>query len=209
MKVLSQILENKIVAIIRGAEPADVIPIAEALYEGGIRCMEITLNSINALQVIERIANKMDGRILVGAGTVLNATAASDAISAGAKFIISPITNMETIYRTKELGAASIPGAFTPTEIFNAYTAGGDIIKVFPGTSGPGFIKEILAPLPFIPLMPTGGISMENLHEFKKAGAVAFGVGKALVDTTQKMNEASLQKIIANAQGFLLVANTV
>jgi len=209
MKVLSQILENKIVAIIRGAEPADVIPIAEALYEGGIKCMEITLNSLNAIQLIERIADKMEGRIIVGAGTVLNATAASDAISAGAKFIISPITNIETIHRTKELGAVSIPGAFTPTEIFNAYSSGGDIIKVFPGTSGPGFIKEILAPLPFIPLMPTGGISLENLHSFKKAGAVAFGVGKALVDTNQKMNESALQKIISNAKGFVLVAKTV
>jgi len=208
MSMLTHILSHKIVAIIRGAEPGDVEAIANALYEGGVKCLEVTLNSPNALQVIENISNSMEGRILVGAGTVLNAQSACDAISAGAKFIISPITDMETIQKTKELGAVSIPGASTPTEIFSAYSGGGDIIKVFPGTSGPGFIKEILAPLPFIPLMPTGGISLENLQEFKKAGAVAFGIGKALVDTKQKINEAALQKIVVNAQAFMQAAHT-
>ncbi|MBC7889525.1 MAG: bifunctional 4-hydroxy-2-oxoglutarate aldolase/2-dehydro-3-deoxy-phosphogluconate aldolase [Ferruginibacter sp.] len=209
MTVLSQILTNKIVAIIRGAKPEDVIEIAMALYEGGIKCMEITLNSAGALQVIENIAVKLAGRILVGAGTVLDAAAAADAIAAGAKFIISPITDIETIHATKKLGAISIPGAFTPTEIFKAYAAGGDIIKVFPGSSGPGFIKEMQGPLPFIPLMPTGGIGLENLAEFIKAGAVAFGIGKSLVDTQQKINDAYLQKIIADAQGFMRAVNTI
>src|SRR5674476_570836 len=109
MTTLSQILTNKIVAIIRGAEPDDVLEISKALYEGGIKCLEITLNSPNALQVIESIAMKMEGSILVGAGTVLSAAAASNAIAAGAKFIISPITDIETIHKTKELGAVSIP----------------------------------------------------------------------------------------------------
>lgn len=208
MTTLSQILTHKIVAIIRGANPEDVLPIANALYESGVRCMEITLNSEDALKAIENIAQKMDGRILVGAGTVLDAASASDAIAAGARFIISPITDIETINKTKELGAVSIPGAFTPTEIFRAYSAGGDIIKVFPGSSGAGFIKEILAPLPHIPLMPTGGISLQNIHEFKKAGAVAYGIGKALVDTKQKMSEASLQQVKANAKKFIEAAQT-
>jgi 2-dehydro-3-deoxyphosphogluconate aldolase/(4S)-4-hydroxy-2-oxoglutarate aldolase len=200
---LSQILNNKIVAIIRGAEPGDTLAIAEALYAGGVRCLEITLNSPSALQVIEHIAIKMDGRILTGAGTVLNAAAASDAIAAGAKFIISPITNIETIQKTKQLGAVSIPGAFTPTEIFTAYSNGADIVKVFPGTSGPGFIKEVLAPLPHIPLMPTGGINLDNIIEFKKAGAVAYGIGKSLVDTKQKITDEYLKQITANAKKFM------
>jgi 2-dehydro-3-deoxyphosphogluconate aldolase / (4S)-4-hydroxy-2-oxoglutarate aldolase len=207
MTTLSQILKHKIVAIIRGAEPDDVLEIAEALYKGGVRCLEITLNSADALKVIENISIKMGDRILVGAGTVLNAAEASDAIAAGAKFIISPVMNIETIRKTKHLGAVSIPGAFTPTEIFNAYSGGADIIKVFPGTSGAGFIKEVLAPLPFIPLMPTGGISLQNLHEFKSAGAVAFGIGKSLVDTKQKISETYLQEIITNAQKFMQAAN--
>jgi 2-dehydro-3-deoxyphosphogluconate aldolase / (4S)-4-hydroxy-2-oxoglutarate aldolase len=208
MPPLSQILTNKIVAIIRGADPGDVLAVAEALYKGGVRCLEITLNSPNALQVIEHIATKMEGRILTGAGTVLNAAAASDAIAAGAKFIISPITDIETIHKTKQLGAVSIPGAFTPTEIFTAYSHGADIIKVFPGTSGPSFIKEVLAPLPHIPLMPTGGINLENIHEFKRAGAVAYGIGKSLVDTKQKMADEYLKKITANAKLFMQAANS-
>lgn len=206
MTNLSQILTHKIVAILRGANPDDVVAIAHALYEGGIRCLEITLNSVDALQAIESIATKMEGKILVGAGTVLDAAAAGDAIAAGAKFIISPVMDEATITRTKQLGGVSIPGAFTPTEIYKAWSAGGDIIKVFPGTSGPAFIKEILAPLPFIPLMPTGGISLNNLHEFKKAGAVAFGIGKSLVDTTQKINEAYLQKITTDGRAFMQAA---
>jgi 2-dehydro-3-deoxyphosphogluconate aldolase / (4S)-4-hydroxy-2-oxoglutarate aldolase len=207
MSTVSEILKHKIVAIIRGAEPGDVLAIAEALHRGGVRCLEITLNSADALKVIANVSKQMGDRILVGAGTVLNANEASDAIAAGAKFIISPVMSIETIRKTKELGAVSIPGAFTPTEIFNAYSAGADIIKVFPGVSGPGFIKEVLAPLPFIPLMPTGGISLQNLHEFKSAGAVAFGIGKSLVDTKQKVSETYLQGITLNAQRFMEAAN--
>lgn len=209
MSPLSQILHNKIVAIIRGAAPGDTLAIAEALYAGGVRCLEITLNSPSALQVIEHIATKMEGRILAGAGTVLTAAEASGAIAAGAKFIISPITDIETIHKTKQLGAVSIPGAFTPTEIFTAYSNGADIIKVFPGTSGPGFIKEVLAPLPHIPLMPTGGINLENINDFKKAGAVAYGIGKSLVDTKQKITEEYLKQITAIAQRFMQAANSI
>jgi 2-dehydro-3-deoxyphosphogluconate aldolase / (4S)-4-hydroxy-2-oxoglutarate aldolase len=207
MTALRQILTHKIVAIIRGANPEDVLEISKALYEGGVRCLEITLNSANALQLIENIAGKMEGRILVGAGTVLSAAEAKDAIAAGAKFIISPVMSIDIIHKTKELGAVSIPGAFTPTEIFNAYSGGADIIKVFPGTSGPGFIKEVLAPLPHILLMPTGGINLQNINEFKKAGAVAFGIGKSLVDTKQKISDDYLRQIIANAQKFMQAAN--
>ena len=208
MTVLSQILAFKIIAIIRGANPEVVEDIAEALYQGGVRCLEITLNSSNALQVIENIAVKMDGRVIVGAGTVLNASEATNAITAGAKFIISPITDIKTIQATKQLGVVSVPGAFTPTEIFNAHSFGGDIIKVFPGTSGPGFIREILAPLPHIALMPTGGVNLQNINEFKKAGAVAFGIGKSLVDTTQKVSEKYLRAITENAQKFIEAVKT-
>lgn len=209
MTTLTKILEHKIVAILRGVQPANVAAVAEALYEGGVRCLEITLNSPGALQAIENISMKMEGRVLVGAGTVLNATAAKDAISAGAKFIISPITDESTISTTRKLGAVSIPGAFTPTEIFKAYSWGGDIIKIFPGTSGPGFIREIMAPLPFIPLMPTGGIGLANLHEFKTAGAVAFGIGKALVDAKLDFNEAYLKNIITSAREFMRAADSL
>lgn len=207
MTTIEQIKANQIVSIIRGAKPDDVISIAKALYDGGIRCVEITLNSANALQCIETLSAKMEGQLLVGAGTVLTKEDAANAVAAGAKFIISPITDFDTIYKTKELGAVSIPGAFTPTEIYRAHSAGGDIIKVFPGSSGPGFIKEILAPLPHIPLMPTGGITIENIHQFKKAGAIAFGIGKALVDTGQPVNAAYIEELISKSRKFVQAIN--
>jgi 2-dehydro-3-deoxyphosphogluconate aldolase/(4S)-4-hydroxy-2-oxoglutarate aldolase len=203
MSTLSTILSNKIIAIIRGADPADVLKIAEALCEGGVRCLEITLNSTDALQLIESLATKMDGSITVGAGTVLNAKAVHDAVSAGAKFIISPMLDVEVIHKTKDLGAVSIPGAYTPTEIFSAFSNGGDLIKVFPSSGGPSFIREVLAPFPYIPLMPTGGINLTNIGDFKNAGAVAFGMGKSLVDTRQKATPEYLQQITANAKKFI------
>jgi len=203
MSTLSTILSNKIIAIIRGADPADVLKIAEALCEGGVRCLEITLNSTDALQLIESLATKMDGSITVGAGTVLNAKAVHDAVSAGAKFIISPMLDVEVIHKTKDLGAVSIPGAYTPTEIFSAFSNGGDLIKVFPSSGGPSFIREVLAPFPYIPLMPTGGINLTNIGDFRNAGAVAFGMGKSLVDTRQKATPEYLQQITANAKKFI------
>lgn len=209
MTALTQIHTDRIIAILRGIAPQNVLPVAMALYKGGIRCIEVTLNSPDALQVIESLVLAMEGRMLIGAGTVLNAAAASDAISAGASFIISPITDQETIDTAKGLGAVSIPGAFTPTEIVKAFTGGGDIIKVFPASAGPGYIREILAPLPHIPLMPTGGVNTGNINEFKKAGGVAFGVGKALVDAGKQANEGFLREIKENAQKFISAMNTV
>ncbi len=203
MSTLSTILSNKIVAIIRGADPADVLKIAEALCEGGVRCIEITLNSSDALKVIESLATKMEGTITVGAGTVLNANAVRDAVAAGAKFIISPMLAVDVIHKTKDLGAVSIPGAYTPTEIFSAFSNGGDLIKVFPSSAGPSFIKEVLAPFPYIPLMPTGGINLTNIRDFKNAGAVAFGMGKSLVDTRQKATPEYLQQVKTNAKTFI------
>jgi len=203
MSNLSTILNNKIVAIIRGADPDDVLQITEALCEGGVQCVEITLNSADALRLIESVAIKMEGRVIVGAGTVLNASEVRSAVAAGAKFIISPIVNIDVIHKTRDLGAVSIPGAYTPTEIFTAFSNGADLIKVFPSSAGPSFIREVLAPFPYIPLMPTGGINLTNIREFKNAGAVAFGMGKSLVDTRQKVTPEYLQQIKTNARTFI------
>jgi 2-dehydro-3-deoxyphosphogluconate aldolase/(4S)-4-hydroxy-2-oxoglutarate aldolase len=202
MSVLSRILENKIVAIIRGADPADVLNIANALHQAGVSILEITLNSQNALSVIEQLADKMDDKMLIGAGTVLNAATAKAAIEAGAKFIISPNVDIETIQITKHFGAVCVPGAYTATEIVNAYTNGGDIIKIFPA-SNPNYIKELRGPLSHIPMMPTGGINLENILEFKKAGAVAFGIGSALINTKQKITEQYLRQVTGNARKFV------
>jgi 2-dehydro-3-deoxyphosphogluconate aldolase/(4S)-4-hydroxy-2-oxoglutarate aldolase len=203
MTTLSQILENKIVAIIRGADPDDVLKIAEALHEGGVKVLEVTMNSANALALITQLSEIMKGKMLIGAGTVIDATTARSAIDAGAQFIISPCLDIEVIKTTKELGAVSIPGAYTPTEIVNAYNSGGDIIKVFPASSNVNYIKEIRAPLSHIPLMPTGGVTLENIREFKKAGAVAFGIGTALVNTKEKVTEEYFKQLTERAKHFV------
>lgn len=203
MTTLQQILETKIVAIIRGANPQNVLQIAEALVGGGVRALEITLNSTRALHVIEEVAGRLGNRALVGAGTVLDAKSAREAITAGAKFIISPTLDIETIEMTKGYGVTSIPGAYTPTEILKAYKFGGDIIKVFPASIGAEYIKDIRGPLNHIPLMPTGGVNLENITAFQKAGAVAFGIGSALVDTKQEITEEYLQRLTATARKFI------
>src|SRR5256885_13430573 len=134
MPALDQILKNKIVAIIRGADPPDVKKIVDALLEGGIRVLEITLNSPGELKIIEELNNQAGERLLIGTGTVLDEAFVNDDISAGAKFIISPSFDPAIIAATKRHGAVSIPGAFTATEIFAAFKCGGDIIKVFPSS---------------------------------------------------------------------------
>ena len=203
MTALSQILEHKIVAIIRGAGPEDVLKIAKALYEGGIRVLEVTFNSPNALSVLNELSGKMGKELLIGMGTVLDAATAEKAVSAGARFIISPSLNIETVQATKKLGVVSIPGAFTPTEIVNAFHSGGDIIKVFPASSNVNYIKEVRAPLSHIPLMPTGGVTADNIREFQKAGAVAFGVGTALVNTKEKVTDEYLRQLAEKADQFV------
>lgn len=199
MDTLDRILEEKIVAIIRGAQPGDVIPIAKALAAGGVKVLEVTINSPDAIGAISRLTEQFGNELLIGAGTVLDADTAKKVIAAGAKFIISPIVNIETIKATREAGAVSIPGAFTATEIHNAYINGGQIIKVFPASAGPAYIKDIRGPLPHIPLMPTGGVDLDNIKAFKQAGAVAFGIGTALVDTSKTMSEVNLKAITDKA----------
>lgn len=208
MSTLSQILETKIVAIIRGANPKDVLQIANALQKGGIKALEITLNSPKALSVIEEAVDEFGQNMLIGAGTVLDAETARAAISAGAKFIISPIVDIKTIKLTKRYGVVSIPGGYTPTEIVTAYSSGGDIIKVFPASAGAAFIKDIRGPLAHIPLMPTGGVTLENIREYQQAGAVAFGIGSALVNTKNMINEDYLHQLTDKARKYIEAVNS-
>jgi 2-dehydro-3-deoxyphosphogluconate aldolase/(4S)-4-hydroxy-2-oxoglutarate aldolase len=204
MNPLAHIFEHKIVAIVRGANPKNLLRIAQALHAGGVHAMEVTLNSPGALASIEEIAGAMDDNFLVGAGTVLDPESARAALLAGAKYIISPTLNKKTIRMTKRYGAVSIPGAYTATEILKAYEYGGDIIKVFPaGASGASYFKDIAGPLPFIPLMPTGGVSLDNIKGFKEAGAKAFGLGSSLVDTKQAVTDEYLAQLTEKARAFV------
>jgi 2-dehydro-3-deoxyphosphogluconate aldolase/(4S)-4-hydroxy-2-oxoglutarate aldolase len=178
--------------------PKETIDIAEALYNGGVRLLEITLNSENALPLIEALRENFKQRMLIGAGTVLTTADARNAMAAGASFLISPSLDTEVIKITKDAGAVSIPGAYTPTEIVQAYKYGADIVKVFPCPDA-AYIKNILAPLNHIRLMPTGGIDASNIKLYANAGAVAFGIGSALVNNKAIINEPYFTELTQKA----------
>lgn len=202
MTTLSQITVHKIVAILRGIQADDVLKIAGALCDGGVKIIEVTLNSPNALLAIEQLNSAYGNQLLVGAGTVLNISDAKAAIAAGAKFLISPNVDIAVIRAAKDAGILSIPGAFTPTEIITAHNNGADIVKVFPAPDA-AYIKNILAPLNYIKLMPTGGINLANIKSFKDAGATAFGIGSSLVNNQSIIDETYLQQLTIKAGNFI------
>ena len=183
--------EHKIVAIVRGIEPEKSLKVAQALYDGGIRLMEITYDQRNpdswvtTAASIGEIAKAFAGRMLVGAGTVTSEHLVELTHEAGGLFIISPNVNEAVIRRTRELGMVSMPGALTPTDIMNAYEAGADIVKLFPiSTFGPAYLKAIKAPISHIPMMAVGGITEKNAAEYIAAGAIGVGVGGNLANKT-------------------------
>jgi 2-dehydro-3-deoxyphosphogluconate aldolase/(4S)-4-hydroxy-2-oxoglutarate aldolase len=203
MNLFQRIQSNGIVAIIRGAKPDNIVAISKALRDGGVRTLEITVETPKVLTLIEKVADELGDEVIVGAGTVLDPETARAAIMAGARFIFSPTVNAETIRITKRYGVLSIPGALTPTEILNAYEQGADLIKVFPaGVFGPGYLKDVHGPLPHIPLMPTGGLNLANVGEYMKAGAVAAGIGSSLVDTSKPMDQAYFAELQSKAAQY-------
>lgn len=202
MTTLEQIKTHRVVAILRGCDPSHVPAIVEALYAGGIRLLEITLNSRNALNAIKETSKQWGDKLVVGAGTVLTPDEALSAIDAGARFILSPTLDLPTIERTNKLGAVGIPGAFTATEILTAWRNGAGMVKVFPASVGAAYLRDLRGPLPQIPLMPTGGVNLENIRQFAKAGAVAFGIGSALVRATDELTPSYLQDLTTTAAAY-------
>lgn len=203
MSGIDIIKETGVAAVIRGATTDNIIAIAEALKAGGVKVLEITVETPGACAAIEKASRELDD-VLVGAGTVLDPETARTAIMSGAKFIFSPTTNPKTIEMTKRYGVVSIPGALTPTEILTAYENGADLIKVFPANVfGPSYIKDIHGPLPQVPLITTGGISVENVRDYIKAGATGVGVGSSLVNTKKELSSAYLSEITATASKFI------
>lgn len=180
---LDKLLSSGVVAVMRKLPVEDIENIAIALIEGGISGLEITLDSDDALGVIERLSKLVGDRAVVGAGTVLNQEQAEAAIDAGAKFVFAPILDKATIEVAKRRETIVIPGVFTPTEAYQAVKWGADVVKVFPADCvGPSFIKSVKGPLPMVRMMPTGGVDLTNLASFIKAGAVAVGAGGSLLD---------------------------
>lgn len=191
--LLGSLLGHRLVAIVRGARPEDFPSILEALYEGGVRAVEVTLNSPDALTLLATAASFWGDRLLLGAGTVMDAPSVPAAVDSGARFIISPHLDTSVVAASLAAGVISIPGAYTPTEIVAAYRLGAHIVKVFPASIGPAYLRDLRGPLPHIPLMPTGGVTLSNIKAFALAGAVAFGVGSALVDTSGPIDFSALR----------------
>ncbi len=171
-----------IVAIIRANSSKELIDAVGAIQRGGVDVIEITMTTPDALQVIGDVSKRLGSSVLIGVGSVLDAETARAAMLVGAEFVVCPVTKPDIIEICNRYGKVVIPGAFTPTEILHAWETGADYVKVFPASGvGSSYIKDIKAPLPQIPLIPTGGINAENAAEFLIAGAAALGVGSALV----------------------------
>jgi 2-dehydro-3-deoxyphosphogluconate aldolase/(4S)-4-hydroxy-2-oxoglutarate aldolase len=180
---LSRVLRSGIVAVIRAKSGDLLVDVAEALLAGGVDVMEVTFTVPGAVKVLERVAEKLGSRVLLGAGTVLDTETARIALLAGAEFVVSPATNVEVISMCRRYDKLVMPGAFTPTEVVTAWEAGADIVKVFPSdVAGPAYLKALRGPLPHIRLMPTGGVNLETAGEFLRAGACALGIGGSLVE---------------------------
>jgi len=172
-----------VVAVIRLQDPARLRGVIDALAAGGIRALEVTMTVPGAIELIAEVAPTLSADFLLGAGTVLDAGTARRAIDAGAQFVVSPVYRREVLEEAHRMERPAMPGCFSPTEILDAWNAGADIVKVFPATSlGPAFFRDVRGPLPQVKLMPTGGVSVENADEWIRAGAVAVGVGSALLD---------------------------
>jgi 2-dehydro-3-deoxyphosphogluconate aldolase/(4S)-4-hydroxy-2-oxoglutarate aldolase len=182
-ETLSLIKEFGVVAIIRMSDSRKVIGIAKALRKGGIRCIEIPMTVPNALELIKNTTYDKNFDFVIGAGTVLDVETARAAILAGAEYIVGPNTNFDVIKVCKRYTKVVIPGAFTPTEILNAWEGGADIVKVFSARSvGPKYFSDLKGPFPQIDLMPTGGVRVDNAGDFIRAGACAVTIGRDLLD---------------------------
>lgn len=181
--VVAQIEQLGVVAVIRMKDPAKLRAVVDALAAGGVRALEVTMTVPNAVGLIRELAPTLPSGFLLGAGTVTNPQTARDVIAAGARFVVGPVFRPEVIATCHEHDVPAMPGCFTPTEILAAHDCGADIVKVFPATMlGPQFFKDVRAPLPQVKLMPTGGVTLDNAGDWIRAGAVAVGVGSALVD---------------------------
>ncbi len=205
--VVRRIVEIGIVPVVRAASGTEAIAIADAIDAGGIHLLEITMTVPGAVDTIAEAVARYGDRFLIGAGTVLDAEQAGACIAAGARFIVSPIVDEETIAACRAANVAVLPGALTPTEVVRAWRAGADFVKVFPcsAVGGPAYIKALKAPLPDIPLVPTGGVTLQTVGAFFAAGASAVGVGGDLCDL-QAIRSGHSKKIVTAARAYAAAA---
>ncbi|MCU0427407.1 MAG: bifunctional 4-hydroxy-2-oxoglutarate aldolase/2-dehydro-3-deoxy-phosphogluconate aldolase [Candidatus Kapabacteria bacterium] len=198
-EILSTVLNEKAVAVIRLPESIHALLAVEAIVRGGMRLIEITLTTPDALKIIAKLRETLPNAI-IGAGSVLNSNAAAEVIHAGAQFVVSPVMKPVIIEECQKHEIAGMIGAFSPTEILTAQEVGADIVKLSPAEFfGPAFIKSVKAPMPHLRIMPTGGITLTNGKEWLKAGACAVGVGSALCDVTA-VQAQNFEQLTLNAE---------
>ncbi|WP_342045840.1 bifunctional 2-keto-4-hydroxyglutarate aldolase/2-keto-3-deoxy-6-phosphogluconate aldolase [Bacillus sp. OTU530] len=205
---LKTIYESGVVLIIRSESEEEALAVAEAAIQGGIKALEITMSVPNALNVIQTLANQYSNKgILVGAGTVLDGETARAAILAGAELLVSPQLNADMVKVANRYQAVTISGAFTPKEVIETLEAGADIVKLFPvEVVGPKYVASIMAPVPQAPIVPTGGVTPQNVHEWLQAGCIGVGVGSFITKAARK--DSDYQKVTSAAKEFLqAVAN--
>lgn len=201
--VIRCIEETGIVAILRGTKSEELLRIAGALYDGGIRAIEVTCNTKGYLSMIQTLADELGGKMAIGAGTVLNSVTAQLVIDAGAKFVLAPDFNPDVVQLVHQNQKLVIPGVATASEILSAYRLGVDIVKLFPaGALGARYLKDLRGPLQQAAIMPVGGVTLDNLAEFVQAGAYAFGIGSELVDK-QAIAQGRYSVISEKAQAFI------
>lgn len=203
--ILKEIEKEKIVAIIRASTSENIVQTVERLYEGGIRFVEVTLNTPGALNMIEKL-KALHKDLHIGAGTVLDAESVVSSIQHGAAFLLAPTLDEKSIQAASRYGVPLIPGVYTPTEALRAYEAGAKVVKVFPVRQlGPTFLKDIAGPLPFIRTMAVGGITIENISEYLNAGASSVGIGSSLVDN-KLVEQGNFDAIEERARQFVQAA---
>lgn len=182
-QTLQALEETGVIAVIRADKAEDLVSVGRALRQGGVKFIEITMTVPGALAVIEEATAALKSEdVYIGAGTVLDAETARQAMLAGANYIVSPVFRPDVVSVCKRYAVPVMPGAMTPTEVLDAWEAGADVVKIFPaGVGGPQFFKDLKGPFPHIKIMPTGGVNKITAREFIKAGACAVGVGGELV----------------------------
>ena len=198
--VTAQIEALGVVAVIRLKDPGKLRAVVDAIADGGVRALEVTMTVPGAVDLIRDLAPSLPADFLIGAGTVTDVATARAVIDAGARFVVGPVFRPEVIAACHDRDVPAMPGCFSPTEILAAHECGADIVKVFPATMlGPQFLKDVRAPLPQLKLMPTGGVTLDNAGEWIRAGAVAVGIGSALLDA-KAIEDGRFDLITANAK---------
>ncbi len=204
-EIISRLIHPGVIAVVRAEKQEQVLPLAEALVEGGVIAIEITMTTPNALHAIRDTRQALGSRAVIGVGTVLNAETCLAAIEAGAEFVVSPITKFEILDTAHAAGCPVMLGAYTPTEAQSAHELGADFIKLFPADGlGPNYVKALRAPLPHLRIVPTGGVDLNSAGEFIKAGCVAVGAGSSLI-SPKLLREGDWPALARLAKEFVAV----